>query len=208
MLIFVNLFFNCFFFVFFLLDYLEDPADPAYNAASPCYQGDGFARVMSVGPGKTFQSVVIGLVTFIHAFYVLYALKTGKADTTLLDKLEGMSNMIIIMLLITAVFWGTEDLTEQEFKHHGNGTEAGGTQGTRHFYPNTAILSTFAAQVVFSTFALLSEIGLCYALTFWKDELIADGGGGFDGFENFSSGGNVPAPYKGGEAEPAHYNDL
>ena len=102
--LYANLCYLFFLFFFFLLDYLEDPADPGYNAASPCYQGDGFARVMSVGPGKTFQSVVIGLVTFIHAFYVLYALKTGKADTTLLDKLEGMSNMIIMEVTIIIYF--------------------------------------------------------------------------------------------------------
>ena len=31
------------------------------------------------------------------------------------------------------------------------------------------------------------------------------------GFENFSSGGNAPAPYANGagaSSEPAHYNDL
>ena len=196
----------------FLADYLESPTDIAYDAASPCYKGDGFASVMTVGGAKTFQSVVIGLATFIHAGYVLYIVKQGKADSSTLDKLEGMGHMILVMLLITAVFWGTQDLQEQEFVFHGNATEGGTTHGAaslvRHFYPNKALLSTFAAQTIFSTFALLSEIGLVYALMFWKDELIADSGSGFDGFENFSSGSNVPAPYSAGTAEPAHYNDL
>ena len=89
------------------------------------------------------------------------------------------------MLLITAVFWGTQDLTEIEFMVHGNVTE-GASGSTRHFYPNKSLLSTFAAQTVFSTFSLLSELGLLYALTFWKDELIADSGGGFADFQNFS----------------------
>ena len=188
-------------------DYVEQRTDVDYNTAYPCYEGDGFARVLSVGPAKTFQSVVIGLVTFTHAFYVLYAIKTGKADTQLVDKLEGMSNMIMIMLFLTALFWGTQDLTEQEFVTHGNSTEKDGNF-IRHFYPNKDLLATFAAQTIFSTFALLSEIGLCYGLMFWKDELIADSGGGFNGFENFSSSGNVPAPYKGEASEPAHYSDL
>jgi hypothetical protein len=193
--------------------YLEDPSDLNFNAANPCYQGDGFATLMKVGPEKTFQSVVIGLVTFIHAAYLLYIVKQGKADSTILDKMEGMGYMIILMLLITAVFWGSQRVLEQDFIIHGNTTEGegGGTTIHRKFYPNVALVSTFAAQTWFSTLALLSEMGVVYALMFWKDDLIADSGSGFDGFENFSSGGNAPAPYANGagaSSEPAHYNDL
>ena len=81
---------------------------------------------MKVGPEKTFQSVVIGLVTFIHAAYLLYIVKQGKADSTILDKMEGMGYMIILMLLITAVFWGSQRVLEQDFIIHGNTTEGGG----------------------------------------------------------------------------------
>lgn len=192
--------------------YIEDRSDGVYVAgSSDCYEGDGWARVMSVGPEKSFQSIVIGLATGIHACYLLYTVKNGKADTTTLDKLEGMAWMICLMLLITAVFWGTQDLTEEEFIHHGNATEgsdAAGKGGIRHYVPNKALLSTFAAQTVFSTFALLSELGVLYALTFWKDELIADSGSGFAGFDNFSSGGASPAPYNAASEQPSHYSDL
>ena len=200
-----------FFFPYPNTDYLEDHKDQVWiQGSSDCYEGDGWARVLSVGPEKSFQSIVIGLATGIHACYVLYTVKTGKADTTILDKLEGMGWMICLMLLITAVFWGTQDLTEIEFMVHGNVTEgtANYPNSVRHFYPNKSLLSTFAAQTVFSTFSLLSELGLLYALTFWKDELIADSGGGFADFQNFSGGGNDPAPYKAASEEPAHYSDL
>lgn len=193
---------------FGLIDYLEAPDDALFNPASPCYEGDGFARVLSVGPAKSFQSIVIGLATFIHAAYLLYILKNGSADSSMLDKLEGVGYMIVVMLLITAVFWGTQDLTEQEFVHHGNTTEKNsGTSIVRHFYPNKSLLATFAAQTTFSTFGLLSELGIVYALMFWKDELIADGGS-FSNFDSYS-GDNIPAPYAGaGNPEPGHYSDL
>lgn len=115
--------------------------------------------------------------------------------------------MITIMLLISAVFWGTQDLLEKEFIAHGNTSEGGGKQGgDRHFAPNKTLLSTLGAITAFSTLALLSEIGLVYGLNFWSDELIADVGGGYGGYDNFA--GNTPAPYEAPTAEPSQYNDL
>ena len=192
--------------------YIEDKGDTAITTnPSDCVEGDGVATLYQVGDDKVFQSVVTGLVTFIHAIYTLWALKTGKVNSRLLTLLLGMSYMIIIMLLISAVFWGGQNLLEQEFVVHGNetGGAGSGTSLERHYYPNKALISTFAAECAFSVLALLCEIGMAYSLTFWSDELIADGGGGYGGYDNFSSGGANPAPYeapKGGE--PSQYNDL
>ena len=129
---------------------------------------------MSVGPEKTFQSLAIGSATFLHALYVLKIVRQGTADSAKLDKLQGMGYGIIIMLFFNAIFWGTQDLVEEEFRHHGNITQIDpmNAMNTRNFHPNMAILSTFAAQTIFSTFALISEIGVLYAIVFWKDELI------------------------------------
>merc|ERR1711871_1014150 len=100
------------------------------------------------------------------------------------------------MLLISAVFWGGQKLLEQEFDIHGNFTGGAGDGKTRHYYPNLALIPTFTAQCTFAVLAFLSEICIAYSLGFWSDELIADGGGGYGGYDNFSSGGANPAPYE------------
>merc|ERR1719379_1373541 len=188
--------------------YIEDKGDAAISTnPSDCVEGDGVATLFQVGSDKVFQSVVTGLVAFIHGIYTLWALKTGKASSRLLTLLLGMSYIIIIMLLISAVFWGGQKLLEGEFVLHGNWTGQAGGGNLRHYYPNKALISTFTAECVFAVFAFLSEIGLAYGLSFWSDELIADGGGGYGGYDNFSSGGANPAPYEAPKnSEPSQYN--
>ena len=56
------------------------------------------------------------VVAFIHGIYTLWALKTGKASSRLLTLL-GISYIIIIMLLISAVFWGGQKLAKEFVIH-------------------------------------------------------------------------------------------
>lgn len=192
--------------------YYVEVGDDGLNNAGGCYEGDGFNTIFQVGAGKSFQAVVVGLTAFFHACYTAYVTKTGKATSDLLTLLLGMSYMIIIMLLIVSVFWGAQQTLMKEFEVHGDTTESadGGTK-TRKFVPNNDLVGTFGAECAFSVLSMLCELGLAYALTFWKDELIAGDGAGYGAYDNFSSGGANPAPYeapKGGPEGASHYNDL
>eukprot|EP00949_MAST-11_sp_MAST-11-sp1_P003141 g3141.t1 len=195
--------------------FLEDKGDIFFQNSNPCVEGAGLSTLFTVDSAKTFNGVTTGLTALAHGAYGIYILRKAGATVENVTLYLGTTLMMWIMLLQITVFWGSQDYLQAEFDFRQNYTEGAGkgTHALRHFHANTELQGTFAAAVAFSLLSLFCETFLIYALTYWKDDIIAAGTGSFGGYSNFgssSSSGSTPAPYEApsNSGSSTGYNDL